>query len=44
MRQIQLAIANNLISSIDNDEEPVKHSKKGDIEVRINNEADEAVK
>ena len=44
MRQIQLAIANNLISSIDNHEEPVKHSKKGDIEVRINNETDEVIK
>ena len=39
--QIQLTVANNLISSIDNDEECVMHSKSDNIEIMINDEADE---
>ena len=39
--KIQLAIANNFISSIDNDEERVMHSKSDNIEIMINDEADE---
>ena len=39
---IQLAIANNFISSIDNDEENVMHSDN--IEIMIKNEADEVIK
>ena len=41
---IQLTIANHFISSIDNDEERVMHSKSDNIEIMINNEADEAIK
>ena len=33
--KIQLTIANNFISSIDNDEERVMHSKIGNIEIMI---------
>ena len=40
----QLTIANNFISSIDNDEELVMHSKSDNIEIMINNEADEVIK
>ena len=43
-RKIQLTIANNFISSIDNDEECVMHSKSDNIEIMINDEADEVVK
>ena len=32
------------MSSIDNDEEHVMHSKSGSIEIMINDEADEATK
>ena len=39
--KIQLTVANNLISSIDNDEECVMHSKSDNIEIMINDEADE---
>ena len=39
--KIQLTIANNFISSIDNDEERVMHSKSNNIEIMINDEADE---
>ena len=39
--KIQLAIANNFISSIDNDEKRVMHSKSDNIEIMINDEADE---
>ena len=42
--KIQLIIANNFISSIDNDEECVMHSKSDNIEIMINNEADEVIK
>ena len=42
--KIQLTIANNFISSIDNDEECVKHSKSTNIEIMINDEAEEAIK
>ena len=42
--KIQLSIANNFISSIDNDEEHVMHSKSDNIEIMINNEADEVIK
>ena len=37
-------MANNFISSIDNDEEVVMHSKSDNIEIMINNEADEVIK
>ena len=37
-------MANNFISSIDNDEELVMHSKSDNIEIMINNEADEVIK
>ena len=37
--KILLAIVNSLISSIDNDEEHVMHSKSHNIEVMINDEA-----
>ena len=39
--KIQLTIANNFISSIDNNEE---HLKSGKIEIMIHNEADEVIK
>ena len=42
--RIQLAIANNFISSIDNDEKHVMHSKSDSIEIMINDEADEVIK
>ena len=38
--KIQLTIAKNFISSIDNDEEHVMHSKSNNIEIMINDEAD----
>ena len=38
-QKIKLTIANNIISSVDNDEECVMHSKSDNIEVMIN-EAD----
>ena len=34
--KIKLTIGNNFISSIDNDEEPVMHSKSDNIEVIMN--------
>ena len=43
-RKIQLTIANNFISSIDNDEERVMHSKSDNIEIMINDEAVEILK
>ena len=43
-RKIQLKIANNIISSIDNDEEHLMHSKSDNIEIMINDEADEVKK
>ena len=42
--KIQLTIANNFISSIDNDEKCVMHSKSDNIEIMINDEADEVIK
>ena len=36
----QLAIANNIISSIDNDGERVMHSKSDNTEIMINHETD----
>ena len=44
MGKIQLTIANNFISSIDNDEQRVMQSKSDNIEVMINDEADEVRK
>ena len=41
--KIQLAIANNFISSKDNDEEQLMHSKSDDIEILINDEEDEVI-
>ena len=35
---------NNFISSIDNEEEHVMHSKSDDIEILINDEANEVIK
>ena len=42
--KIQLAIANNFISPIDNGEECVMHSKSNNIEIMINEEADGVIK
>ena len=42
--KIQLKIAMNSISSKDNDEERAIHSKIDNIEIMINDEADEVVK
>ena len=42
--KIQLTIANTFISSIDNDEECAMHSKSDNIEIMINDEADEVIK
>ena len=42
--EIQLTIANNFMSSIDNDEERVMNSKSDNIEIMINDEADEVIK
>ena len=42
--KIELTIANNFISSIDNDEECVMHSKSDNIEIMINDEGDEVIK
>ena len=42
--KIQLTIANKFISSIDNDEERVIHSKSHNIDIMINDEADEVIK
>ena len=41
---LQLTIANNFISYIDNDAEPLMHSKIDKIEIMINDEADEVIK
>ena len=43
-QKIQLKIAINVISSIDNNEEPVMHSKSDNIEIMINDEVNEVVK
>ena len=42
--RIQLTITNNFISSIDNDENRVMHSKKDKIKIMISDEADEVIK
>ena len=42
--KIQLTIAINFISSINNDEERVMHSKSDNIEIMMNDEADKVVK
>ena len=42
--KIQLTIANNFVSSIDNNEAHVMHSKSDNIEFMINNGADEVIK
>ena len=42
--KIQLTIANNFISSIDNDEECAMHSKSDNIQIMINDEVDEVIK
>ena len=42
--KIQLIIANNFISSIDNDEERVMHSKNDNTEIILNDEADKVIK
>ena len=41
--KIQLAIANNFLSSIDNDEERVIYSKSDNIEIMINDEVEEVI-
>ena len=41
--KIQLTIANNFISSIDNDEEHVMHSKNDNIEIIMNDKADKII-
>ena len=43
MWKIQLTIANNFFSSIDNDEECVMYSKRDKIKIMINDEADEVI-
>ena len=42
-QKIQLAIATNLVSFKDNDEECVMHSKSGNIEIMINDKTDEVI-
>ena len=42
--KIQLTIANNINSSIDNEEKCVMHSRSDNIEIMINDEADKAIK
>ena len=41
--KIQLTIENKFISSINNDEEHVMHSKSDNIEIMINDDADEVI-
>ena len=43
-QKIQLTIANKFISFIDNDEEHAMHSKSDNVEIMINDEADEVIK
>ena len=43
-RKIQLTISISFISSRDNDEEPVIHSKRDSIEIIINDGEDEVIK
>ena len=44
MLKIQLKIANNFISSIDNDEEHLIHSNSENIKIMISDKADEVIK
>ena len=44
MWKIQLTIASSFISSTDNDEECVLHSKSDNIEIMMNDEGDEIMK
>ena len=41
--KIQLTIANNFISSIDNGEDCVMHSKFDNVEIMINDKADKVI-
>ena len=43
-RKIQLKIENNVISSIDNDEERVMHCKSNNIEIMVSGEEDKVIK
>ena len=43
-RKIHLIIANNFISSMDNDKEHVMHSKSDNIKIMINDQTDEVIK
>ena len=42
--KFKLTIRNNFISFIDNDEERVMHSKSDNMEITINDDADEVIK
>ena len=42
--KIQLTIANNFISSLDNDEEHITHSTSDNIEIIISDEVDKVIK
>ena len=42
--KIQLTMAITYIPSIDNDEERIMHSKSDNIEIMVNDEADEVIK
>ena len=44
MWKIQLTIANDFVSSTDSDEDRLMHSKSDNIEVIINDEADQVIK
>ena len=44
MWKIQLTIANDFVSSTDSDEDHLMHSKSDNIEVIINDEADQVIK
>ena len=44
MWKLQLTTENNFIHSIDHDDERVMNSKSGNIEIMINDEADEVIK
>ena len=43
-QKTQLTIAINFVSSIENDEECVMLSKRGNLEIMMNDEADEVIK
>ena len=44
INNLKKSVANNFVSSIDNDEECVMDSKSDDIEIMLNDEADEVIK